>query len=94
MEVKRIISRHPGQVAWLKAHGWADAEVISRNAEPSDLLGAHVCGNLPLHMASLCESITVMTFKGEPPKRGEYEASHFERLGCQLRTFRVVEVRI
>ena len=92
--MRKIISRHPGQIAWLKAHGWEDAEIISHNAGPSDLLGAHVCGNLPLHLASLCESITVMTYKAEPPKRGEYTKEHFERLGCKLRNFKVTEIQI
>lgn len=49
-----IVSRHVGTIAWLRAEcpHLASAPVLA-SATPTDVVGRHVWGNVPLHLAAV-----------------------------------------
>jgi putative CRISPR-associated protein (TIGR02620 family) len=60
-----IVSRHQGLVDWLAQRGIV-GKVIA-HATPDDIVGKDVIGNLPLHLASLAKSVTVVDMPNLPP---------------------------
>lgn len=70
MTKKVIISRHAGAVEWLEQLG-ITGDVIS-HATPEDVQGKDVIGNLPLHLAALAKSVTVIGLPDlDPELRGQ-----------------------
>ncbi len=59
-----IVSRHQGLVDWLAQRGIV-GDVIA-HASPDDVIGKDVIGNLPLHLASLAKSVTVIDMPALP----------------------------
>lgn len=90
-----IVSRHPATVAYLREElgpEWADAPVIDGNATASDVEGAVVAGNLPLHLAALAASVIAIEFSGDPPRGTEYGRTEMAAAGVRLREYRVTAV--
>jgi len=71
---------------------WRTVADVPVKAEVSadDVRGRHVVGNLPLHLAAMCASITAIEFDGPPPRGAEYTADDMDRAGARLRAYRVV----
>lgn len=59
-----IVSRHQGLIQWLAQRG-ISGDVIT-HASPDDVRGKDVIGNLPLHLASLAKSVTVVDMPNLP----------------------------
>ena len=57
-----IVSRHAGAVEWLRRHG-IEGRVVAQTT-PVDVIGAHVVGNLPMHLAALADLMTVIDLPG------------------------------
>ena len=53
-----IVSRHQGLVDWLAQRG-ITGKVVA-HATPDDVRGKDVIGNLPLHLAAMAKSVTVV----------------------------------
>lgn len=56
-----------------------------------DVRGKHVVGNLPLHLAVLCASVTVIEFAGAPPRGAEYTEEDMAAAGARLARYAVVQ---
>lgn len=85
-----IVSRHSGLVEWLKRNG-VNGEVVS-HATPENIRGKYVIGNLPIHLASLAYRIIVPVYDIPESLRGqELTADDLDKLGCQLKSFFVLE---
>ena len=66
-----IVSRHAGAVAWLAERG-ITGEVIAHVADPAQIAGKAVIGNLPLHLAALAERVGSIDMPGlTPAQRGQ-----------------------
>lgn len=105
MEIDLIVTRHAGAIEWLAtqldcAVGPNPAGTYLLNSAgvwipvmPSvtarDVLGKHVCGNLPLHLAALCASVTAIEFAGDPPRGSEYGVSEMVAAGARLARYSV-----
>jgi putative CRISPR-associated protein (TIGR02620 family) len=59
-----IVSRHQGLVDWLRRKGIV-GKVIA-HATPDDVRGKDVIGNLPLHLAAMAKSVTVVDMPALP----------------------------
>jgi len=59
-----IVSRHQGLVDWLARRGIV-GDVIT-HASPDDVKGKDVIGNLPLHLAAVAKSVTVVDMPDLP----------------------------
>ena len=59
-----IVSRHAGQVEWLKERG-ITGEIIP-HATPEQVRGKDVVGNLPLHLAALANSVAAVNLPNLP----------------------------
>ena len=65
-----IVTRHQGLVEWLRRRG-IEGEVIAHATE-DDVRGKDVIGNLPLHLANVALSVTVVDMPNLPPElRGQ-----------------------
>lgn len=62
---------------------------VLAEAAPDDVRGRHVVGNLPLHLAALCVSITAIEFAGAPPRGAEYGVAEMEAAGARLAEYSV-----
>ena len=66
-----IVTRHSGAVAWLAERG-ITGEVIAHVADPAQIAGKAVIGNLPLHLAALAERVGSIDMPGlTPAQRGQ-----------------------
>ena len=59
-----IVSRHQGLVDWLRRKGIVGKVVT--HATPDDVRGKDVIGNLPLHLAAVAKSVTVVDMPALP----------------------------
>lgn len=68
-----IVTRHPALLDLLAEKGIApkDAEVLSHVRDPSEIAGARVIGNLPLHLAAQAELVVSVTLDIPPERRGD-----------------------
>ena len=85
-----IVTRHRGLVEWLRRKG-IEGEVIA-HANADDVIGKDVIGNLPLHLASLALSVTVVDMPNLPPElRGQdLSPEQMDEAGATLRQYVVV----
>lgn len=60
---------------------------------PDDVRGKRVVGNLPLHLAALCASVTAIEFAGAAPRGQEYTAEDMTRAGARLTAYTVKAVK-
>ncbi len=89
-----IITRHTGLVEWLKSTRpeLADAPILD-TATPADVQGKDVYGALPLHLAALAASVTVVEFTTAVVRGGmDLSADEMTAAGAKLRTFVVWEM--
>ena len=95
MAEKIIITRHQPLVDWLAQRG-ITGPVIAQ-AGPEDVRGKDVYGILPLHLASLANSITEVSMPGmtlEQRKKnaaGDMSVEEMDACGAHLRRFVVRE---
>lgn len=87
-----IVTRHAGLAEWLKGRGY-NGRVIER-ATPSDVLGKHVIGKLPIALSAIASSITNVIIPGVPESKwgNELTCQDLDRYGAFLRTYIVKEV--
>lgn len=87
-----IVTRHAGLVAWLAARGIV-GEVIG-HATGENVAGRAVIGALPLHLAALAESVTVVDLPGlTAEQRGrDLTPAEMDTVGASLSTFKVERV--
>jgi hypothetical protein len=88
-----IVSRHPATVEFVRAERpeFADAAVLA-SVTPDDVRGAHVIGNLPLHLAALCGRYEAVEFSGTPPRGAEYGIDEMRRSGAYLAEYKVTRI--
>jgi putative CRISPR-associated protein (TIGR02620 family) len=89
-----IVTRHPPLVEYLHETGLApeDAEVLD-HASPGEIEGAHVIGVLPLHLAALCDRVTVVPLDLPSELRGvELSLAQVRQYAGPARTYTVREV--
>jgi len=58
-----IVTRHSGVIEWLARHG-ISGQVIAHVADPAQVAGRAVIGNLPLHLAALATRIGSIDMPG------------------------------
>jgi CRISPR-associated protein Csx16 len=87
-----IVSRHQGLVDWLAQRGIV-GKVIA-HATPDDVRGKDVIGNLPLHLASVALSVTVVDMPNLPPElRGQdLSPEQMDQVGATLSRYVVRKV--
>ena len=89
-----IVSRHLGAIQWLQeeypklVHG----AVIVDSATLGLIRGAHVVGNLPMHLACLAASVTAIHFEGDAPRGREYTAQDMRAAGARLCRYHVTNL--
>ena len=85
-----IVTRHRGLVEWLRRKG-IEGEVIAHATE-DDVRGKDVIGNLPLHLANVALSVTVVDMPYLPPElRGQdLSPEQMDEAGATLRRYVVV----
>ncbi len=66
---------------------WRVGPFIRAEVKADDVRGKHVVGNLPLHLAALCASVTAIEFDGPPPRGAEYTAEDMKQAGARLRRY-------
>lgn len=92
---KLIVSRHPGTIAWVRATlpDWSSVEAVA-SAAPDDVRGAHVIGNLPMHLAALTHTYDAVEFDGPAPRGEEYDPAAMADAGACLRRYMVRPVAV
>lgn len=87
-----IVTRHAGMVQWLKKNG-VEGEVIS-HATQEQIEGKDVYGVLPLHLASVCNSVTTVDMPGLPSeKRGiDISVEEMDAYGATMSRYEVRKV--
>ena len=66
-----VVTRHPALVALLRERGVIGHEVDVRDhVGAEDVRGRHVIGILPLHLAAVASSVTVVDLALAPADRG------------------------
>lgn len=87
-----IVSRHQGLVDWLRRKGIV-GKVIA-HATPDDVRGKDVIGNLPLHLAAMAKSVTVVDMPALPADwRGQdLSPEQMDEAGATLRRYVVRKV--
>ena len=96
MAEKIVVSRHSALVAYLLEQGLVDESVnVFAHANEKIVRGKHVIGNVPLSLAAVAESVTIIPFANLPfEKRGKELSLEDVRYYAQLpRTYKVTEVK-
>ena len=85
-----IVSRHQAAIEFIRAERpeFQDAEVLA-SASADDVRGAHVVGNLPLQLASLCARYEAIEFAGAPPRGAEFTLDQMREAGAHLVEYRI-----
>lgn len=85
-----IVSRHPAAVEFIRRTDprFAEAPVL-HTASESEVRGAIVAGNLPLHLAAVAAEVVAVEFSGPAPRGQEYGLEDMLRAGARLRRYRV-----
>ena len=83
-----IITRHQGMVNYLAAQG-ITGQVIAHVSAPDQVRGAHVYGAIPLHLAALAASVTVVDMPTLPAEmRGQdLTAEQMTQYGATMSTY-------
>lgn len=88
-----IVSRHPAAVQFIRETAGLDETIpVFAEVKAEDVAGKIVYGNLPLHLACLCETVYAVEFEGAPPRGQEYSADDMKSAGAKLTPYRVVKV--
>ena len=93
MSMTIIVTRHTGLIQWLKSHGIV-GDVISHVEFPDQIRGKDVYGVLPLHLASVCNSVTTVDMPGLPSeKRGiDISVEEMDAYGATMSRYEVRKV--
>ena len=86
-----VVTRHESLVEYLREKGLVrgDVEVVA-HATPDVIRGRHVVGVLPLHLAALCDRVTVVPLDLPPELRGrELNLEEVRAHAGAAQTFRV-----
>jgi len=85
----KIVTRHSGMVEWLKSRG-ITGEVIPHVTDENDIQDCHVVGALPMYLAALARSVTVVSMTLLPEQRGkDLSIVEMEVANAHLETYRV-----
>lgn len=87
---KLIVSRHLAAIEFIRQElpDFTDAPIVAE-ATVEDVQGAWVVGNLPLHLAAHCHTVTAVEFTGTPPRGMEYTIDDMRAAGARLRAYHV-----
>lgn len=87
-----IVSRHQGLVDWLAQRGIVGKVIV--HATPDDVRGKDVIGNLPLHLAAMAKSVTVVDMPALPADwRGQdLSPDQMDQAGAKLTRYVVRKV--
>jgi putative CRISPR-associated protein (TIGR02620 family) len=82
-----IVTRHQALIAWLAENGITGASMT--HAAPEDVIGKNVYGVLPLHLAALAASVTVVDLPGLPEGKRGWELTKEEMVaaGATMTTY-------
>jgi hypothetical protein len=85
-----IVSRHPAAIEFIRNRvDGAHLYPVLESATADDVRGQRMYGNLPLHLATMAESITAVEFSKTPPRGLEYTLEDMKAAGAYLRTYAV-----
>lgn len=86
-----IVTRHAGLVSWLAEQG-ISGQIIAQ-VTPDDVLGKDVVGVLPLHLAALASTVTVVDMPGlRVDQRGiDLTPTEMDAAGAILTTYFVIK---
>lgn len=93
---KIIVSRHPATVELIQTEipGWKNATVLSSVDKGSQILGADVIGNLPLHLACFARRYFAVEFSVGSPRGTEISTiEDLRKAGVMIVEYRVVRIR-
>lgn len=87
-----IVSRHQGLVEWLAKHGIVGTVIAHATAE--QVRGKHVFGVLPMHLAALAYTVTVVDMpRLLPGQRGQdLTPAEMDAAGADLVTYGVLDM--
>lgn len=71
---------------------WRHVPVLA-SATAADVRGKVVAGNLPLHLACLCEQVHAVEFDGAPPRGSEYALADMLAAGARLVPYKIAAIR-
>lgn len=85
-----IITRHAGAVKWLRREK-VEGEVVT-HATPEQVQGQDVVGTLPIHLAALARSVTMIDLPDlKPEDRGrDLSPAEMDAAGAALRKYVVL----
>ena len=85
-----IITRHAGLVAWLKDKGITCKTIVSHATEDK-VCNEHIIGALPMHLAALAASVTVVDMPLlRPEQRGkDLTPAEMDAAGATMRRYKV-----
>jgi len=85
-----IVSRHAGQVEWLRRQGVV-GPVISHVEAPEQIAGKVVFGNLPMSLAAGAALVVTVDLPGlKPEQRGqELSPEEMDAAGARLQCYRI-----
>ena len=96
MAEKIVVSRHSALVAYLLEQGLiTEKDNVVSHAHEKLVRGKHIIGNVPLSLAAVAESVTIIPFANLPlEKRGRELSLEEVRYYAQLpRAYKVTEVK-
>ena len=87
-----IVSRHPAAIEFIRQKAGLpdDTPILAQVAEPTDVHGRAVYGNVPLRIACEAERVVAVEFDGDPPRGREYTLEDMQSAGACLRTYHVL----
>lgn len=87
-----IVSRHEALVEYImKESGLAGPETpVFEHVKINDVIGAHVIGNLPLHLAAEAKVVTTLDINTPPGKRGfELSYAELKEYGVKISSYEI-----
>ena len=86
-----IVTRHPGLVEWLEKQGITGE--VKASVTANDILGKHVVGALPAHIAQYAAYITSVDYFCPFEMRGkDLTAEQLDEMGAKLFDYIVVPI--
>ena len=83
-----IVSRHAATLEWLREQGY-EGEVITHVANPEQISGQIVIGNLPLHLAARAALVGAVEFDLPAEMRGQELTLEWMRANARVRWYTV-----
>ncbi len=83
-----IVSRHAATVEWLREQGY-EGQVIAHIANPEQIAGEIVIGNLPLHLAARAALVGAVEFELPAEMRGQELTLEWLRENASVRWYTV-----